>query len=249
MIDDQLRRRAIAGPHSAVLQHGVHVLPMKHVVDISPALFVVVEVVDANGLAGLPIAVDELLEHHGVALGYVDAPFVKPARAVSRARYRGADLSCKVGLFVYCHVVAGSAQRNRHRHAADAAANDTDIEPSPALGGSRAHRVRSSQGEESATDLDAQLCPGSQRMFTANMAQRHMCFLYSLPRAACHRSFGINLVPSKPGLALAAYTLHEVHYPPSGRAPPTTAKYRQWRKRGSSTDCIRTDVGAYVTPT
>lgn len=135
MIHDQLRRRPLTLlVQRTVLQHGMHVLPVEHVVHVSPPLLVVVEIVHAHGLAGLPVAVDQLLEHNGVPLRDVDIPFVQPPRAVRRARDRCADLAREIVSLVDGDQVAGAAEGDGHGHAAYPAAHDTDIELSP-LGG------------------------------------------------------------------------------------------------------------------
>jgi hypothetical protein len=46
---------------STIHEHLVHVLPTKHVVDVAPALFIIVEIVDADRLAKLPVSVDNFL--------------------------------------------------------------------------------------------------------------------------------------------------------------------------------------------
>ena len=63
----------------------MHVLSVEHVVNMSPSLLVVVQAVFADGLAGLPVSVDQLLEDNGIALCDVDSPFVQPSCAVRRA--------------------------------------------------------------------------------------------------------------------------------------------------------------------
>jgi hypothetical protein len=52
---------------------------------MSPSLLVVVQAVFADGLAGLPVSVDQLLEDNGIALCDVDSPFMQPSCAVRRA--------------------------------------------------------------------------------------------------------------------------------------------------------------------
>jgi hypothetical protein len=54
----------------------MHVLSVKHVVDMSPSLFVIFKAVFADGLARLPVSVDQLLEDNRIAFRDVDFPFV-----------------------------------------------------------------------------------------------------------------------------------------------------------------------------
>jgi hypothetical protein len=60
----------------------MHVLSVEHVVDMAPSLFVVFQAVFADGLAGLPVSVDQFLENNGIALCDVDSPFMQPPCAV-----------------------------------------------------------------------------------------------------------------------------------------------------------------------
>lgn len=87
MVDQQLSRRAFALlTQCAVLQHGVHVLSVEHVVDIAPSLLVVVKAILADWLTRLPVAVDQPLEDDRVTLSDIDVPLVQPSCAVRRAR-------------------------------------------------------------------------------------------------------------------------------------------------------------------
>ena len=60
-------------------------MPMKHVIDITPALLVIVELIHADGFACFPVVVDELAEHNRIPFLNVDFPLVKPASAIRGA--------------------------------------------------------------------------------------------------------------------------------------------------------------------
>lgn len=132
MIDEEFRRASFSLLLQRTLfQHLVHILPMKHVVDMSPALLVIVERVDADRLARPPVAVDELAEHNRIALLDIDTPLVKPTGAVCGARDRGTHLTGEVVALVDADIVSGAAEGNGCGHAADATTNDANAESFP----------------------------------------------------------------------------------------------------------------------
>lgn len=131
MVNLQRRRCALARTQGALLQHGVHVLAVEHVVVVAPSLLVVAEVVDAVWVSGVPVAADEALEQHGVSHLDVDSPLLQPARAVGGARDGGTDLAGKVIALVDGDLVAGPAESSGNAHASDTTANDGDVQFPP----------------------------------------------------------------------------------------------------------------------
>ena len=120
---------------STLLEHGMHILAMEHVVDVTPPLLVIGKVVNTDGLPGPPVAVDELAENYRITAGNINVPFMQPPSAVRSARDRSAHLAGEVVTLVDAHFMTSAAQSNSDGHAADATANDTDVEFSPALRG------------------------------------------------------------------------------------------------------------------
>lgn len=135
----------------------MHILPMEHVVYITPALFIVLEVVNADRLSGPPVTfrrsqvspsssetqepsssweslpVDELAKDHRIALIHVHIPFMQPTGAVGGARDRGAHLAGKVVALVDAHIVTSASKSNGDRKATDTTADDSDVKLSPTL--------------------------------------------------------------------------------------------------------------------
>ena len=60
----------------------MHVLAMKHIVDISPAVLVVGKVIDTDGFPSSPVAVDEFTQYHRITTGDIYIPFMQPSSAV-----------------------------------------------------------------------------------------------------------------------------------------------------------------------
>ena len=60
MFNEQAGRFALAFLfYSTLLEHSMHVLTMKHIVDISPAFLVVGKVIDTDRFPSSPVAIDE----------------------------------------------------------------------------------------------------------------------------------------------------------------------------------------------
>jgi hypothetical protein len=86
VVEHDLDRSASTfGLFGTFFQHGVHVLPVEHVVAIAPSLLIVTQVNDRDRFAACPVAVDELEEVDWVAFGNVDPPFRQPSHAVGGA--------------------------------------------------------------------------------------------------------------------------------------------------------------------
>lgn len=96
-------------------QHAMHILPMKHVVGKTPSLFVVIQIVDADTLASLPVPIDQLLQYHRIALCDIDVPLMEPSRSISSTRYRCSDFAGKVIPFIHGDPVTCAPKGNGSR--------------------------------------------------------------------------------------------------------------------------------------
>lgn len=81
----------------------MHVLPVKHVVDIPPLLFVIFQVVVVQDLPRLPVSHDKVHEDHRLHVRDVNFPLSEPLCAVGSARDRRADFDIEVATLIDIH--------------------------------------------------------------------------------------------------------------------------------------------------
>jgi hypothetical protein len=128
MVNNQLRRRPFPFlPQRRILQHGMHILSMKHVVHISPPLLIVIQIIHTHRLPRLPVPIDQLLQHDWVTLGNINPPLVQPSSPVRRAGHGCAYFAGEIRFLVDGYLVACATECDGGGHAADSAANDADI--------------------------------------------------------------------------------------------------------------------------
>lgn len=78
----------------------MHILPMEHIIHIPPPLFIIVQIVYADRLTSLPVTVDKLLQHNGITLDHIHAPFMQPPGSVGSTGDRRAYFTGVVRLLV-----------------------------------------------------------------------------------------------------------------------------------------------------
>lgn len=100
---------------------------------MSPLLLVISQIVDADGLASLPIPPDQLPQDDGIALCDIDPPVVQPVGSVCGAGDGGAHLAGKVCTFVDGDSVACATEGEGGAETADATADDGDVEGLPGV--------------------------------------------------------------------------------------------------------------------
>ena len=93
MLNLQHRRLSLSFPRRAIFQNPMHILPMKHIIHMSPLLLIVVQIVYRHRLSGLPVPVDQLLEHDWITGRNINLPLVQPTSTVGGAGDRGPDFA------------------------------------------------------------------------------------------------------------------------------------------------------------
>lgn len=99
---------------------------MEHVVDVTPSLFIVVQVIDTDWLSRFPISINELFKDNRIAFGNVDIPLMQPASPVGGTRDGGAYFASKVGSLVHCDMVAGPSKGESNGYTAYASSHNTN---------------------------------------------------------------------------------------------------------------------------
>lgn len=102
---------------------------------ISPSLLVVCQVVNAHGLASIPVAANELLEQDGIPELNVHAPFLEPLGTIGGTGNGGTNFTSEISSLIDGNFVALPAKSNGAGLAAYAAPDDRNVELFPPIPG------------------------------------------------------------------------------------------------------------------
>lgn len=104
-------------------EHGVHVLSVEHVVDLSRP----------SAQPILPVPVDQLLQNDRVAFSHINSPFTKPTSAICSARDRSAYFANKIRSLVNGDLMPSSSKSDCCTETANSTTDYSCIQRYPAM--------------------------------------------------------------------------------------------------------------------